>query len=478
MGKNPNLKKEVTKVIPFAQNGDYFFQKGIRAYRKRDLYKARKWLQRAEEMKPSDAAVLSQLAIVLTELGDYQRSNELFMEILDKLEPDMHDCHYFIANNFAYLGLFQESRKHAEEYLTMDPEGEFVDDTEDLLDLLELDADEAEDYVLGQDQLIVMQEEARNLLENGELDEALALLEEIIEEYPHFWSAYNNLALAYFYKGNLAKARDVLEDVLDKNPGNLHALCNLLVFYHYENNQAEMLVLAARLEKVTPILVEHRYKLGATFGLIGRQDLAFKWMRSLQRNGFQGDSTFYYWLANAAYHTSHFTVAEQAWAKVLELSPDKVGTEPWKTTTDADVELEEANQFYKIFNLRFSKSTTVKSVLDQPYASEFVREFAMFTLLNKKDVSSIIAKGSEIAHLLKQNATEQTVKEWFVVFSKAIKESLTLTNASAWASAFHYAWSKNNGYAVSQKEISEQYNVSVSTIRKYVQKIEEIIAKL
>jgi tetratricopeptide (TPR) repeat protein len=477
MGKNPNVKQEA-KIIPFAQNGDYFYQKGIRAYRKRDLYKARKWLQRAEAMKPSDASIMCQLAIVLTELGDYQRSNELLEGIIEDLAPDMHDCHYFLANNYAYLGLFQEARKHAEEYLTMEPDGEFADDTEDLIDLLEIETDEAEDYADGQDHLIVMQENARELLEKGQLDEALALLEQIIEEYPQFWSAYNNLALAYFYKGNLTEARDVLEEVLEKNPGNLHALCNLLVFYHYENNTKDMEELASRLEKVTPILVEHRYKLGATFGLIGRYDLAFKWLRSLQKNGFQGDGTFFFWLANAAYHTERYTVAEQAWAKVLEYNPEKAGTEPWTQVEEMSVEEEEAAQIYHLFLSSLSNKTTVKNVLEQTYVTSTAREFAMFALLKRKDVPLNVKNGYEIARLLKQNQADAILKEWFVFFAQALKEAVSFTNATAWAGAFAYVWSKGNGYAVTQKELVGTYNVSASTLRKYIKRVEEMLAAL
>lgn len=477
MGKNPNMK-QVAKIIPFAQNGDYFFQKGIRAYRKRDLYKARKWLQRAEAMKPSDASIMCQLAIVLTELGDYQRSNEILEDIIENLAPDMHDCHYFLANNYAYMGLFQEARKHAEEYLTMEPDGEFVEDTEDLIDLLEIETDEAEDYAEGQDHLIVMQENARGLLEKGELDEALALLEEIIEEYPQFWSAYNNLALAYFYKGNLMKARDVLEEVLEKNPGNLHALCNLLVFFHYENNVKEMNELANRLEKVTPILVEHRYKLGATFGLIGRHEMSFKWLRSLQKNGFQGDGTFYFWLANAAYQTERYTFAEQSWSKVLEMNPEKAGTEPWKNVDDMTVEEEEAEQLYHIFQSSFSSKTTVKNVLEQSFVTSTVREFAMFALLNRKDVPANVVNGFEIATLLKKKQLDSIVKEWFDLYVRASKEAITFTNAPAWAGAFAYVWSKGNGYAVTQKELVESYEVSASTLRKYIKRVEELVATL
>lgn len=89
-------------------------------------------------MKPDNASILCQLAIVLTELGEYQRSNDYLQNIVNGLAPDMYDCHYFMANNYAFLGLFQEARKHAEAYLEKEPDGEFLEDTEDLLISLKL----------------------------------------------------------------------------------------------------------------------------------------------------------------------------------------------------------------------------------------------------------------------------------------------------------------------------------------------------
>ncbi|MDI3410775.1 hypothetical protein QKW52_12705 [Bacillus sonorensis] len=63
------------------------------------------------------------------------------------------------------------------------------------------------------------------------------------------------------------------------------------------------------------MLIEQRYKLGATLSLVGRYDLGFKWLKSLYRMGFEGDETFYYWLACSAYFTGRTQFARNVWKK-------------------------------------------------------------------------------------------------------------------------------------------------------------------
>ena len=425
MGKYSNVKKEA-KIIPFTQNGDFYFQKGLHAYRKRDLYKAKKLLHRAANMKPSDASVLCQYAIVLMELGEYQRSNEYFELILNELQPSMYDCHYFLANNFAFLGLFQEAKKHAEQYMRKDPDGEFLDDIEDLLELLELDSDEEEEVSTTQDQLIVMQENARALLEEGKLDEAINHLLQMIEEYPEFWSGYNNMALAHFYKGDVQKAMEVSYDILTKNEGNLHALCNLLVFYYYEGNEKYVQELSAQLEKVTPILTEHRYKLGATFGMVGRYELSFYWLRSLQRTGFQGDGTFYYWLSYAAYHTGHDMIARQSWEKVLDSNPNKFGSAPWE---QEDVsEEDEAQLLSHIFLASLDENVDIKDVLQRSGLTPLVRDFATYVLLHQNHIPLSIRNAYEVAVQLVDQIDPKELEQWFLLFSKANEQQIEISN--------------------------------------------------
>ena len=117
---------------------------------------------------------------------------------------------------------------------------------------------------LNTDGLIIKQEKARGYLEAGNFQKAIEVLKEMIEEYPDYWSAYNNLALAYFYLGQIDEAFATLEEVLEKSPGNLHALCNLVVFHHYLQQEEELNTLVDALAKIRPMFMEQRFKLGAT----------------------------------------------------------------------------------------------------------------------------------------------------------------------------------------------------------------------
>ncbi|MFK4997270.1 tetratricopeptide repeat protein [Bacillus sp. N9] len=131
--------------------------------------------------------------------------------------------------------------------------------------MIGIEDDENIEELEEQEDMAAQQETARMLLESGKFAKAIELLEKTIEHYPEFWPAYNNLALAYFYESETEKAANLLEKILHQNPGNLHALCNLAVFLYYERQSEELDKLMTALEKVHPLLVEHRYKLGATF---------------------------------------------------------------------------------------------------------------------------------------------------------------------------------------------------------------------
>jgi tetratricopeptide (TPR) repeat protein len=242
------------KVLSFVPTGEYYFTKGLKAYRRRDFLKAKKYLGRAMQLEPGEPMITCQLAIVSTELGDFEHSNRLLHMILEELDEDMAECHYFLANNYAHMGLFKDSYHYAKLYMELDPDGDFSEDTEDLLDVLAFEAEDFEDELLyPQDDLIVKQEQARELLESGYFTKAIELLKEVVADFPEYWSAHNNLALAYFYLGKSKKAETILKDVLEQNPGNLHALCNLLVFAHYQGRTKTVNEMLSALKKIQSI---------------------------------------------------------------------------------------------------------------------------------------------------------------------------------------------------------------------------------
>ena len=105
-----------------------------------------------------------------------------------------------------------------------------------------------------QDDLILKQDRAKSLLENGQLQESIAMLEEIISDYPEFWSAYNNLALAYFYAGDVQKAKTTVLRSWKKSWKPACALQSSY-FYHYERRDDKVEALSEQLSNIYPMLL-------------------------------------------------------------------------------------------------------------------------------------------------------------------------------------------------------------------------------
>ncbi|GMB09082.1 tetratricopeptide repeat protein [Thermolongibacillus altinsuensis] len=480
-----HIKQEMGKIIPFIQDGTYYFTKGLSFYRRRDLHKAKKYLQRAVHLEPKQAIFLCQLAIVLGELGEYQASNELLLNIVENIDEDMNECFYFIANNYAHLGLFREAMKYAELYMEREPDGEFVEHTEDLLEILTIEQEDEDEQWFDSDDILMKQEQARLLLEKGEFTEAIALLNEMIERYPEHWSAYNNLALAHFYKGEVKKAKALIHYILQHNPGNLHALCNQVVFSYYLHEEQQLVQLLEALQKVHPMSFEHRYKLGVTFALVGRYDLAFKWLRQLYKAGFDGDAPFYYWFAYAAYHMGYRSLAETMWKKLVSIHPDKKGSEPWlyrERTIQHIQSLLSGNNtaqiFYGLYLMSKSLQKSEWPIEGQKWSYSLLRQFVDY--LMGSDLNTLpryISDGYAIVDLLAQKNDfqhEDLYVTWFFLYQKALAEQCPLTNHSAWAAAVEYVWRKEKGERATQQQMAEKYAVSPATLRKYGRIVKKI----
>ncbi|WP_342432959.1 tetratricopeptide repeat protein [Neobacillus sp. FSL H8-0543] len=477
------------KLLSFVPTGEYYFTKGVKAYHRRDFIKAKKYLGRALQLEPGEPMITCQLAIVLTELGEFENSNQLLHLILEDLDGEMAECHYFLSNNYAHLGFFKDAYHHAKIYLEMDPNGEFIDDTEDLLELLSFEAEDSGEELYPQDDLIVKQERARGLLESGYFPKAIELLKDVVEQYPEYWSAYNNLALAYFYLGKTKKAETILDDVLERNPGNLHALCNRLVFAHYQGRAKSVTSLMESLKKIQPMLTEQQFKLGATFALVGEYELAYFWLKRLYKYGFDGDGPFYYWLANSAYYTGRESFAKTIWKTVLEINPEKEGTEPWNEEQSLANGFEDhSGSIYQKLESDYIEErlfaiflVSVSGKMGEVFASKRFNQNQKLSAMEKEYVSLVkfgkpaaIQDAQEIAEVLYQNHHPIGPVEsglflmWFSVFVELSKSAVRLNNKQAWAGAMEYVWYKASHEKVSQQEIANRYGISTATIGKYV----------
>lgn len=489
MGKDSNARIQKGKILSFLPTGEYYFTKGLKAYHRNDLMKAKKYLQRAMQLEPDEPMITCQLAIIWAELGEYENSNRLLHLILERLNEEMAECHYFLANNYAHMGFFKDAFQHAKLYLELEPNGDFIEDTEDLLELLTMESDEFDEEIYEQDDLIVKQERAREHLESGYFQKAIELLNEVIKEYPEYWSAYNNLALGYFYLGKSKKAEKILMDVLDRNPGNLHALCNLLALAYNLKKPKEAKRLIDTLKRVQPMLTEHQLKLGATFALVGEYDLAYVLLKKLYKIGFDGDGPFYYWLAYAAYNTGHEPFSRSIWKKVLEFNHDKEGYEPWNKDKPSNIGYEDhigtihqkmksdyiEERLFGLFLLSVSPKDSVflqsKWIAENEKLTVIERKYLLFLSNGKR---SPISDAHEIAEQLFEFYQPIGTVEaglflfWFTLFIEISNQDCQLKNKRAWTAAIDYTWNKARGQKMSQQDIADRYGLSTATVGKYV----------
>jgi tetratricopeptide (TPR) repeat protein len=494
MAKNAKATIQKGKILSFLPTGEYYFKEGLKAYHRRDYTKSKKYLQRAFQLDPGEPMIACQLAIILTELGEYEESNRLLHIILEELDEEMTESHYLLANNYAHLGLFKDAYQHANLYLELEPDGDFADDTEDLLELLTMESDDLEEDLYEQDDLIIKQEQARELLEAGYFQKAIELLDYVIEEYPEYWSAYNNLALAHFYLGEVEKAEDILKDVLVRNPGNLHALCNQLVFAHYQRETDKVKNLLEGLQKIQPLLSEQQFKLGATFALIGEYEQAYYLLKKLYKHGFDGDAPFYYWLSYASYYTGHENFARNIWKKVLDLNPEKEGYEPWndekgpvqgyeKRSSSAILKLESELTEERLFALFLISLSPKKGALLASVKTDHLTapEKQYLSFLNEgkhTEASNAHEIANHLYRFYKPIGTEEASLYllWFSLFNEMMKDRVKLKNQKAWAAAMDYVWNnKLRNEKVSQQEVADRYGLSSATVGKYVKKVNNYI---
>ncbi|MEC1288822.1 tetratricopeptide repeat protein [Bacillus mojavensis] len=483
MGKHTSEHKNHAQIVQLLQDGHYFFHKGLKAYKERNLKRASKLIQRAVHLEPKDSEMLSQLAVIYSEMGQYQESNDLLDYILANLETEMPECHYFKANNFAHLGLFQEAYKEAAAYSDADPDGEFSEENDSLLDLLDLGDGGPEDSLYDQDELLIKQDRAKSLLESGQLAEAVAALEEITNEYPELWSAYNNLALAHFYSGNVVKAKQMAYQVLNNNEGNLHALCNLLVFFYYEREDEKVAELSDQLSNVYPMLFEQRYKLGATLSLVGRYDIGYKWLRSLYKSGFEGDDTFYYWLSCSAYFTGHTEFAETVWRKVESQYPGADRPAPWVERREVlPSSVEQRLAAYYISSTKGETEHLEAVIRSKRITAPFENHFVKLLLHGDSaaaDVSEDALFAYQTVKLLEEAEEDEMKTEvmscWVFHVIQQIRAAGPLKNVSGWAAAIYYIWREAHGKHDTKKETAAQFGISPATLTKYMKYIDDIL---
>ncbi len=316
--------EENDNVIPVTLNANFFFERAVRSLDRFQYDKALKNFRKAVEYEPENPVNHCNVAGVLSEMGNYEASNDILTHVLENIDPGMTECYFYMANNFANMESYEEAERSLVTYLEEDVNGEFLAESEELMELLQYELDRPAPLIrIKSREGVIEHERARALLEEGKFTQAVTLLEEIVSNTPDFLAAHNNLALAYFYMGRFTKAKECIMRVLEQDSGNLHALCNLAIFLQYEGDRGQLAGLLRLLETTIPFHQEHLFKMATTMGILGRHRTAYSHFRRLLKDEeVGGDASLYHYCAAAASNSGLYAEAQRCWQKAAKLDPE------------------------------------------------------------------------------------------------------------------------------------------------------------
>ncbi|MFB1051318.1 tetratricopeptide repeat protein [Paraliobacillus sp. JSM ZJ581] len=327
------MESSVNNVIPFIPEGDFYFSKGVQAFQKRKFDIALKWFKKATEADPTEPLYSCQMSVVYTEIGAYHAANQILTEVIKKQGEAYLDCYYLIANNYAHLGLLRDAKKYATIYLEKDPEGEFKEETEQLLSVLELSEEDIEDddwLVEEEDELLIYQETAFYHLERKDWKKALPLLQEMMTLFPDHMTAKHEYAYALFFSGERKEAVRLEEQWLKKQPTSIFILTNLMMFYYEQDEQERLNQIKQSLINLFPIHEQQKLRIAIAFAHVGCDAIAYSRFLLLSKKQLRGHINYYRYFSKVAYFVGDEQRARRIWEEGSMLySILKIEPAPW-----------------------------------------------------------------------------------------------------------------------------------------------------
>ncbi|MBM7600569.1 tetratricopeptide (TPR) repeat protein [Virgibacillus halotolerans] len=318
------LDGKQNNVIPFIPEGDFYFSKGVEAFQKKKFDIAIKWLNKAMDEKPEDPLYACQMSIIYTEIGSYYEANELLTTVLQT--TDYVDCYYLLANNYAHLGLLNDAAKYANAYLDKEPEGDFSEETKQLLDLIDIDEEQVDDNwdLEEEDELLIYQETAFYHMEFMEWDKALLVIKEMMTLFPEHQLAKHDYTQALFFSGQQQDAIEMELDILKDDANSLYSMTNLAVFYYEQGNKPEYENYIQALLNVYPMHEQQKLRIAVTLAKTGFHEQAYSRFRLLAKGIVKGHPSFYRWYSKTIFQQGFPEKAQNLWEEGIKKHPKLV----------------------------------------------------------------------------------------------------------------------------------------------------------
>ena len=379
------------KIIAFEREAEFYFDLGFRKIQNGNLKSALRYIEKAVRIKPNDSYIQFNYAGLLAELGNINLSTEVLHHIVDHLDPDYDECYFGLGCNYLQIQKIKKSVECFSKYLEKDPEGEFSEEAEDLLEMLtmikdannNLDDDELE-------RIYQVEEEAINHLEKREYNISVEKFEIVVNLLPNAVPARNNLSLAYYYMGEVQKAIDVAREVLNYEQYNIHANCNIAIFYNKLDLKDWVTKQVNKIKKLNTENPEYLFKIADTLGCLEKHDEAYKIYKRLLLLEPK-NAIYFHYTAVAAYNSGKWSDSIKYWHKLAELDKQNLISDYYISLAERALNKEEISEENRSLSYLFQlpKQEVSRRLARAQIFVEGNRETSIKILSEKKGEESV-----------------------------------------------------------------------------------------
>jgi tetratricopeptide (TPR) repeat protein len=315
-----NFIKREDNILFFEQTGSFYQRRALRHMDRNNYFDALGYYRKAIEKEPGNIQFRLELAELYTEMGYFDESNQLLLELMQNTNPDNPDCIFAMGCNFMGMQEFMKAQETFDKYLDVAPDGEFTNDVEDFLDMLQMQdtLERQQRQSMGRDMSLAMK--GKDLLDNGEYAEAIRLFTGLLERDPSLVFVRNNLALACYCNKELDRAIEITEEILGQHPHSLHANCNMAIFCHEKGDDARVAEAVGAIQRLTTEDPEEIHKICITFCELGMHADAQRMLKQLLTY-YAFDKKVLHYLAVAHFNLEQYPAALEHWNRILKLDP-------------------------------------------------------------------------------------------------------------------------------------------------------------
>lgn len=230
------------RVLKYEQTAEMLLKKAEKLAGNNNLIDALPYYRRALSVDPDNLEYKLYLAEAYTDIGKFEESNVILFDLIKKSKSSIPECFFGMGCNFMGQNDFEHAMDSLEKYLECEPDGEYFEEANELLDIIETSLEIDELKILVDANLSIANKEAdegRKLLDKGKFDSAIDKFSSALELDSNLTYAKNNLALALYCTGEVDKAIEITTQILEKEKGNVHANCNMAIFQKGKGNIAE-----------------------------------------------------------------------------------------------------------------------------------------------------------------------------------------------------------------------------------------------